>query len=198
MKHRRIALAISTLAVAGLLGACGVTNAGDAAVVGPDRVTDAQLASVVQETLVAQGQPKDAPADQLTGQVLQRMVTMRLVDQFAAQQGVTASQGEIDGFLRQYEAQAGGRQGVEEAFLQQNVAPSMLESLLRLNILVAKLGQKLAPAADQNGQQQAVFDALTQFSAQEDTSIAARYGTWTPDQLAIGPVPDDLSIPRQG
>lgn len=196
MKTRRIVLAIGALAMAGVLAACGATQAGDAAVVGSDRITDAQLADVVQATLVAQGQPKDAPADQLTGQVLQRMVTMALADQFAAENGVTVTQGEVDAFIRQYEAQAGGRQQLEQTFLQQNVAPSVLPSLIRLNILAKKLGIALDPAGDAQAQNQAVFQALADYSVTVGTSIAPRYGSWSPEQLGLGPVPDDLSVPR--
>lgn len=196
MKTRRIVLAIGALAMAGVLAACGVTQAGDAAVVGSDRITDSQLADLVQETLVAQGQPKDAPADQLTGQALQRLVTMALVDQFAAENGVTVSQGEIDGFLRQYDAQAGGREQVEQGFLQQNVAPSMVPAVIRLNILAQKLGQGLAPTGDDAARSQALVQALAAYSAEIGTTIAPRYGTWSAERLAIGPQPDDLSVPR--
>ena len=196
MKTRRIVLALGALAMAGVLAACGVTKAGDAAVVGGDRITDAQVADVVRETLVAQGQPEDTPADQLTGQVLQRMVTMSLANQFAAENGVTVSQGEVDAFVRQYEAQAGGRAQMEQAFLQQNVAPSVLPELFRLNILAAKLGQAIDPAGSADTQRQAVFQALADYSVQVGTSIAPRYGTWSAEQLGLGPVPDDLSVPR--
>lgn len=196
MKQRQTVIAITAVGMAILLSACGASKPGAAAIVGDDRISDSQLAEVVQETLVALGQPKDAPADQLTGQVLQRMVTMSLVDTLAAQEGVVATQGEIDGLTRQYEAQAGGREQVEQTFVQQNVAPSMIAPLIRLNILATKLGQKLAPAADANGQTQSVVAALGALSTAEGTSIAPRYGTWSAEQLALGPLPDDLSVPR--
>jgi hypothetical protein len=192
VKHRSTILALSAIAL--VLAACG--NAGAAAVVGNERITDVQVAEIVEETLTAQGQPKDTPADQLTGQVLQRLVTITLVDQLAEQEGVVATQGEIDGLTRQYEAQAGGPEQVVQTFVQQNVAPSMIAPLIRLNILATKLGRQLAPTADQNGQTQAVVLALGALSEEEGTSVAPRYGTWSAAELSLGPVSDDLSIPR--
>lgn len=193
MKHRKAALAL--VAVAALAAACA-PKPGAAAIVGSDRISEAQLTSVVQETLVGLGQPKDQPADQLTGQALQRLVTIALVNQLAAQEGVAVTQGEVDGLLRQYEAQAGGREQMLQTFITQNVAPSMIEPLVRLNIQASKLGQKLAPAGDANAQSQAVVDALAALSTEEGTEIAPRFGTWDASKIAIVPAADDVSVPR--
>lgn len=200
MKHRRTALApagIAALALAGLvLAGCATATPGAAAIVGDVRISEAELADQVAETLEAQGQPVDAPADELTGTTLDRLVTASLVEQYAASVGVTVSQGEVDGLLRQYAAQAGGPQAVEEVFVQQGVAPSQIVPILRLNILAEKLGAALLPGGDPQAQGQALVEALAAFGAEAGTKVSPRYGTWDATALRLGPVPDDVSVPR--
>lgn len=197
MKHRRTTAVTAGLAIAVLaLAGCSTATPGAAAIVGDVRISEAQLADQVAEVLRAQGEPVDAPADQLTATMLDRLVTASLVEQYAASVGVTVSQGEVDGLLRQYAAQAGGEAAVEEIFVSQGVAPSQIVPVLRLNILAEKLGSALLPGGDPQAQGQALVTALSAYGEDVGTKVSPRYGSWDAQALRLGPVPDDVSVPR--
>lgn len=198
MKHRRTTAAIVAAGVAAALALAGCSSAtpGAAAIVGSERISEAQLADEVGQVLRAQGQPADTAADQLTATMLDRLVTASLVEQYAASVGVTVTQGEVDGVLRQYAAQAGGQAAVDEFFVSQGVAPSQVVPVLRLNILAEKLGSALLPGGDPQAQGQALVTALAAYGEQVGTKVSPRYGTWDPQALRLGPVPDDISVPR--
>lgn len=198
VKHQAVRAAVllaSAVAVASL-AACGTAKPGAAAIVGDERISENLLAEQVAEVLSAQGQPADAPADALTATTLDRLVTSSLVEQFAEENGVVVTQGEVDALLRTYAAQAGGADAVDAIFLEQNVAPSQIVPILRLNILAEKIGTALVPGGDPQAQGQALVEVLAAYSAQVGTDISPRYGSWDPAGLGIGPVPDDLSVPR--
>lgn len=199
MKHRQAVRAAALCASAALmaaLSACGSATPGAAAIVGDERISENALADQVTEILTAQGQAADTPADALTAVTLDRLVTASLVEQFAAANGIGVTQGEIDGLLRTYAAQAGGAAEVEAIFLEQNVAPSQIVPIIRLNLLAEKIGTALVPGGDPQTQGQALVQALSAYSSQVGTEVSPRYGSWDPAALSLGPVPDDLSIPR--
>lgn len=193
---RRLALAAATAAVAVLaLSACGSAPAGAAATLGDTRISDSDLTAQVQEVLEAKGQPADSADASLVQQTLGRMITIRLLDVLAAREGVEVTQGQIDEEYANYSAQVGGQEALEEVFLQENVAPSQLESIIRLQIQAQLLGLALAPEGSADEQGTAVFEAASLLSEELDTTIAPRFGTWDPATLSLGPTPEDLSAP---
>lgn len=193
---RRLALAAATAAVAVLaLSGCGSAPAGAAATLGDTRISDATLTAQVQEVLEAKGQPADSPDASLVQQTLGRMITIELLDTLAAREGVEVTQGQIDEEYANYSAQVGGDDALQELFLQENVAPSQLESIIRLQIQAQLLGIALAPEGSAEEQGTAVFEAASLLSEELDTTIAPRFGTWDPATLSLGPTPEDLAAP---
>jgi hypothetical protein len=193
---RRLALAAATAAVAVLaLSGCGSSPAGAAATLGDTRISDATLTAQVQEVLEAKGQPADSPDASLVQQTLGRMITIELLDTLAAREGVEVTQGQIDEEYANYSAQVGGDDALQELFLQENVAPSQLESIIRLQIQAQLLGIALAPEGSAEEQGTAVFEAAALLSEELDTTIAPRFGTWDPATLSLGPTPEDLAAP---
>ena len=193
---RRLALAAATAAVAVLaLSACGSAPAGAAATIGDSRISDADLTAQVQEILEAKGQPADSPDASLVQQTLGRMITVELLDTLAAREGVEVTQGQIDEEYANYSAQVGGDEALQELFLQENVAPSQLESIIRLQIQAQLVGLALAPEGSADEQGTAVFEAASLLSEELDTTIAPRFGTWDPATLSLGPTPEDLAAP---
>lgn len=193
---RRLALAAATAAVAVLaLSGCGSSPAGAAATLGDTRISDATLTAQVQEVLEAKGQPADSADASLVQQTLGRMITIELLDTLAAREGVEVTQGQIDEEYANYSAQVGGDDALQELFLQENVAPSQLESIIRLQIQAQLLGIALAPEGSAEEQGTAVFEAAALLSEELDTTIAPRFGTWDPATLSLGPTPEDLAAP---
>ncbi len=194
MSVRRLVLAAAAATVSVLaLSACGTSSAGDAATMGSTGIPDDALKEQVEEVLTAKGQPITTRDASLVQQTLGRMITIYLVDELSDREGVVVTDGQVDEQLANYDAQVGGREQVEQIFLEQNVAPSQLRSILQLQLQAQALGIKLDPRGSAEEQGQAVFSAASELSQELETTVSPRYGTWDPQTLSLGPVPSDLA-----
>ncbi len=195
-RRSRVAVAAAAIAATALLlTGCAAQQAGSAATLGDSRISETALTTVVEEILVAKGQPVTAQDETLVTQTLGRMITMELIDRLAVREGVEITQGKIDEVLANYAGQVGGEQAVVDLFIQENVAPSQLESIIRLQLQAQDLGIALNPSGSAEEQGRAVFEAAGALSEELQTTVSPRYGTWDPATLALGPTPDDLSAP---
>ena len=188
-------MAAAALLVAVVASGCGSVAPGAAAIVGDDRISESDLTEQVQAVLRAQGRPVDSSAESIVDTTINQLVTASLVEQFAEREGIEVTQGEIDATVASVVAASGGEEALEQSLLQQDLAPDQLESLLRVNLLVQKIGQALDPAGTPESQSSAVFLAIVAFSDEVGTQVNPRYGTWDAMNLAVGPAADDLSIP---
>jgi SurA-like N-terminal domain len=194
-RPRLLLAAASVAAVAILVSACSNQQPGAAATLGDTRISEQTLSAEVQAVLVAKGQPATSVDEALPPDMLGRLITIELVDQLAAREGVVVTQGQIDEQLANYEGQAGDRAAVEKVFIEQGVAPSQIESIVKLNTQAQELGIKLAPNGSAEEQRQAVVDAVVALSEELDTTVSPRFGTWDAATISVGPAPDDLSAP---
>jgi len=184
------------LAIAGVvlvLSGCG--SAGDAAVIGRESISDQELQQQVQAVLEAQGRPLNSTDAELSREILNRLVLTSLVFQLAEREGVDVDQGAIDQTLIDFDAQVGGRAELEQLYIQQGVAPSQIEDVIRLNALAVQLGPVLDPGGTPETQGQVLVKAVTDLSLELGTTVSPRFGAWEPMMLNIGPVIDDLSVP---
>ena len=189
--------AIGIVAAALALSACAYQG-GSAATIGDQQVSEAELATQVQQVLRAQGKSADTVDQTLATQVLDRLVKGELVDLLAGQTGVTVTPGQVDAQLQLYDAQAGGRKEVERLFAESGVAPEQIPGIVELNLKAAALGAMLVPDADQQTQGDALVQALGVLSQALDTQVSPQYGTWNPQSLSVGEIPNDLSVPMAG
>jgi hypothetical protein len=195
-RRPRLALAVSALAVAAtVLTACGGQQAGAAATLGDTRISEQTLSAEVQAVLAAKGQPVTSVDESLPSEMLSRLITIELVDEIATREGIVVTQGQIDEQLANYEGQAGDRAAVERLFIEQGVAPSQIESIIRLQTQAQAIGIALAPNGSAEDQGQAVVDAVVALSEELDTTVSPRFGTWDATTISVGPTPDDLSAP---
>ena len=195
-RRPRLVLAAASLAAAALLiSACSNQQPGAAATLGDTRISEQTLSAEVQAVLVAKGQPATSVDEALPPDMLSRLITIELVDRLAAREGVVVTQGQIDEQLANYEGQAGDQAAVEKLFIEQGVAPSQIESIVKLNTQAQELGIVLAPNGSAEEQRQAVVDAVIALSAELDTTVSPRFGTWDAATISVGPTPDDLSAP---
>ncbi|MDP1876536.1 MAG: SurA N-terminal domain-containing protein [Actinomycetota bacterium] len=193
-RPRRAAIAAAVATAALVLSACAGQQAGSAATLGADRITEQALASNVEEVFAAQGLPTDSADELITQETLSRMIIIDLVDILAERTGVAVSQGRLDQELQSYIAQSGDRDAMVASFTQQGIAPSMIEDIIRLNLLATDLGVALAPDGAPEEQGQAVFDAVSALSVELGVETSPRFGTWDPTALQVGPVSDGLAI----
>lgn len=194
---RRLTVAVAALAASAavVLTGCSTQDAGSAATFTDGRISQAQLSDQVEAILEAKGQSSTTEDPVLVQQTLGRMITSRLVDQLAADAGVEVTQGDIDSMLVDYESQLGGSEALRIAFVSENVAPEQIESFLRLQIQAQALGIELNPRGSAEEQGQAVYEAVSTYSQQVETTVSPRFGTWDVQTLSLGPVPNDLSTP---
>lgn len=192
---RRLTLAAAALATAAsvILSGCANQEAGAAATFSDGRIAESDLTSAVAAVLEAKGQATTTPDLILVQQTLGRMITQRLVSELADREGVEISQGKLDEMRVNYEEQIGGPEALEQAFLQENVAPSQLEAVLRLQLQAQELGYVLNARGSAEEQGTAVFEAVSTLSEELDTTVSPRFGSWDPTTLSLGAVPSDLS-----
>lgn len=193
---RRLSLAAAALATAvAVLTGCANQEAGSAATFSDARIAESDLNAAVAAVLEAKGQATSTPDLILVQQTLGRMITQRLVSELADREGVVISQGKLDEMRVNYEEQIGSSEALEQAFLQENVAPSQVEAVLRLQLEAQELGYVLNPRGSADEQGMAVFEAIGELSEELDTTVSPRFGTWDPTTLSLGAVPSDLSTP---
>ncbi len=189
-----VAIAVLGLGALSLTG-CGANQAGAAALLGDERISESELNEQVQALLSTQGSPAPDSSAEIITLTLDRLITTNLVNQLAEREGVAIDQGEVDAIRLQYLAQAGGEAELENLLLQQGVLPNQIDSVITLNLQVTKLGQELAPDQEPDIQGQAVFVAVSELSVELGTEVAPRFGTWDAENLTIGPVTNSVSEP---
>lgn len=186
-RRRRTALVLSAViaAAAPALTACGNdAHPGAAAVVGGQRITVAQLQSRVDEVRQAQRSavPDAAQYERVVARTgtlardtLHQLVLNRVLDRAARDAGVSVSRREIQQMRTGLERQAGGRKGLQTAWLQQyGVPPKRLDENLRLQLEA----QKLATRLHADTSQPAFWKALSDASRSLRIDLNPRYGSW--------------------
>jgi hypothetical protein len=187
--HRRrrtaLLLAAGLAAAAPVLTACGSdAHPGAAAVVGGQRISQAQLQSRVDEVRTAQRSlvRDDAQYAQaisrtgsLTRDTLHTMVLERVVERAAKDAGITVTRREVQRMRSGLEQQTGGAKALEATWLQQyGVPPQRLDDNLRLQLEAQKLAAKLHT----DTRAPAFWKALSKASRELHVDLNPRYGTW--------------------
>lgn len=199
--HRLHSVAAAALVgvVVTLLAGCDPAAAGAAALVGGYKITENEIqgdATAIRDVVdrIEGQQPAGAA---LLPALVQNRVRTRLVTVAAAREGVTVTQGEID----QLVLANGGLEILAERLAQadgQWVPPDGVEDAARTLLLQQELAVKLAPAGSPQDQAVAVTEYLSDLAEELGVEISARYGTWDPALISVGPLPNDLSEPASG
>ncbi|MFH9726746.1 SurA N-terminal domain-containing protein [Streptomyces sp. NPDC017254] len=191
--HRRTALTVSAalLAAAPLLTACGSdAHPGAAAVVGGERIDVSSLQAQVKDVRAAQERsPQAAQLVQATGDLPRRklnvMIFDRVVDKVAADNGVTATRGELQQTRTAFVRESGGEDRLATVLLQeQGVAPGEIDDVVRRNVLMNKIAAKLGVTDTPEGQKKLteVFSAASKALA---IDVNPRYGAWDDAQVRL-------------
>ncbi len=186
--------AVAGLAAALLLSGCGADTAGAAAVVGDQRVTEYQVSDAVAQVRAEAG-PGAFNSAQATTDTVLRLTRELLIGDAAAREGVVVTPSQVNQLIATTAAGAGGMAKLEESLLTQSSVPrSAVHSYATTFLQQQQLGKKLDPTGADGGQA-ASLAYVGRLSTELDTRIAARYGTWDPATIALGPTPTDLASP---
>lgn len=192
-RRARLLAACAGIAVGAVLLAGCEGSPGAAATVGDTTISEQQLADDVAELTADPASGATTGDASVATALLGRLVTMALVDQLAAQHGVSVTEGQIASELAAYDEQAGSRDAVYEVFAQQGLPRSQVEPMVRLSLQATALGPVLKPDGTGDEQTQAVVDAIIALSDAEGVQVNPRWGVWDATTLNLGPTPDDLS-----
>ncbi|MEU6976173.1 MULTISPECIES: SurA N-terminal domain-containing protein [unclassified Streptomyces] len=192
--HRRTALSVSAvalLAAAPLLTACGSdAHPGAAAVVGGQRIEVSSLQAQVEDVRAAQqASPQSVQLIKETGDLSRRklhgMIFDRVVDKVAADNGVSASRGEIQKTRGDFARQSGGEQQMAAVLLQQQgVAPDQIDDVARRAVLMNKIAEKLGVTDTPEGQKK-LTEAFGQASKALRIDVNPRFGSWDDDKIQL-------------
>ncbi|WP_051804485.1 SurA N-terminal domain-containing protein [Streptomyces griseus] len=190
---RRTALVLSAalLAAAPLLTACGgEAHPGAAAVVGGERIDVSTLQAQVKAARDAQStSPQAAQLIAATGdlgrQKLNGLIFDRILGKVAADAGVTATRAELQQTHAAFVRENGGEEGLEAVLLQQQgVAPGQVDDVVRRNVLMTKVIEKLGVTETPEGQKklQGVFSEASKALA---IDVNPRYGAWDDTKVQL-------------
>ena len=195
-RRLQAALAISAIGVLVLSG-CATQKAGSAAVAGDQRLTEAQLADLSDELdglYEANAEAQRLPDDQLTLSVLSWWINEQLIGAIADEEGLSATQSQIDEVL-------GADQEQRDAIsLSNGIPPSRLEAAAEVFVLSSALTESLAKPGATPEETDAALVARIQKTADEmGISVNPRFGTWNAEKVSVEPRdPERLSSPAGG
>lgn len=195
-RRLRVALAVSAIGVV-LLSGCATQKAGSAAVAGDERLTETQLTDLFVELdglYEANPDAQPLPNDQLTISVLSWWINEQLIGAVAEEEGLTATQAQIDEVL-------GADQEQRDAIsLGNGIPPSRLEAAAEVFVLSSALTESLTEPGATPEETDAALVALIQETADElGVSVNPRFGSWNSQTVSVEPRnPERLSSPAGG
>ncbi|MFG2531929.1 SurA N-terminal domain-containing protein [Streptomyces sp. NPDC048516] len=200
MFRRRTALSVSAtaglLAAAPLLAACGSeAHPGAAALVDGKRITVSQLQAKVKDVRAAQA--RSPQGDQLimnTGRLslatLNGMIFDEVLARGAHDAGVTVTRRDVQRWRAQAEKQAGGADRLKEMWLQQGIAPDEIDAMVRNQLLLDGVAQRLGADRGKPQGQQKLAQALAKTSRSMGIDVNPRFGKWDDHQVILGETKD--------
>jgi hypothetical protein len=200
---RRTVPAVAALLAALALTGCGSRTGypGTAALVGPDRITEAAVqARVAEFRAEAAALPNGQYQEQagLVGTTVSVMVFGAVTDHAMAAHGLSVSPAEVAGYRAQQAQAWGGETALEQMLLLKHAVPAravdrFCAEQLGLQKLAAQQGQQLGTTEGNK----TVHQLLAEASAQLRVTVNPRYGSWDPQQSVLDG-PADPWLPPSG
>jgi hypothetical protein len=192
MRRTAIALGCGVLVLAGCSTDGSVApsvriDTGQAAVSDEFRIAQSEIADDVAQVLSALGQPPGEPPAGLASATTQRLVQARLIESYAATEGIELTRTQVQQGLERLATENGGQEALENLALQSGIPVGALELTVRTNLLVTAIGEKVNPSGDPQAASESARVALSEYSEAIDVEVSPRYGTWDDAQLAIIP-----------
>jgi hypothetical protein len=191
MRRTAIALSCGVMVLAGCStngSAQSVAlDSGQAAVSQDFRIAQSEVADDVSQVLSDQGQPPGEPPAGLASATAQRLVQARLIESYAALNGLELTRTQVQQGLEQLATQNGGKEALNNLALQSGIPIGALEDTVRTQLLITAIGERLNPSGDAQAKGESTRVALSEYSDAIDVEVSPRYGTWDDAQLSIVP-----------
>lgn len=182
-----------------LMTGCAQEPASAAAVVGAERI---EMADVTEQVLAINetlGLPPDVPDAQMTNAVVRNNIVYQLVEQAAADAGVSVTQTAVDELMASQMEFVGGEDQLLQRAAQNGVAPQLIETDIRVSLLAEALAADLSAGQElpEEATQRLLVSQIQSFSVEVGTTANPRFGVWDVDQLAVVSDPDAPSQPAE-
>lgn len=192
---RRMMVAVVAVGVAATAAGCSTANPGSAAVVGDAEIPESRIAEQVRELNEAAGQPATQPDAAVARSLVNYGIVYELVEQAAAEAGVSIRPGAVDKAYADIVRNAGGEEQLIQLAIQQGIPVSGIRRDIEVQLIAAELAAVLVPGQQQQLQQQVLVEALGDYSDSVGVEVAPKYGQWDTAALQIGPPADPVSRP---
>ena len=220
MFRTAVTAAVGALLAGVAVSACGPVKMGTAATVGDERITTTQLdstvaqwrkefaanrqAALVQQVAEQRGQRLPFDPDSPHRSALYQLIGFKIWDEVAREQGVTVTQGQVDGLL----GGLGGPSGVSAAVLASDIPVRHTNDVARVVLIQQTLLQRYGAAPNAQGQldpaaqQRALQQRDAAYSAAAgrlDITVNPRFGGgFDARQVSLNPVSYRLSKTESG
>ncbi len=200
MSHARRLVAIGSIGLVmlnPLLAGCADQPASAAATVGEARIELQDITDQLGAINAILGFPPGSSDAQQTNIILRNNVVYELVEQGAADAGITVTQSQIDERLAGQIEFVGSENLLAHQAAAAGVAPDLIETDIRVALLAEEWAERLAPgeAYSAEAKQGRLVASVQEFSEDVGTTVNPRFGMWDVESLSIGADPDAPSAP---
>jgi hypothetical protein len=185
-----LASALAVLLLGGALVGCTPNQAGSAAIVGENSLSENTLTKLAQEVqgVATRGQLQVPQADALNQRVVAVWVDEQLTAELARTLKVTATQADVDNLLGQFAPDQ-----LAQIQVSSGIASSMLQDAARAAVLRQGIARALAPSGATDAQNAALTKAYRDAAARLGVSVNPRFGFWNSGTGQVDAPNDALS-----
>lgn len=180
-----------------VLTGCSQGPAGAAAVVGEQRIELSEVDGQVQAINTIVGRPAGQADADLTTAVVRNNIVYALLEQAAADAGVSVSQTAIDERLANQIEFVGSQAMLEQQAASAGVAPGKIATDIEVSLLAQQLAGRLGGGDAPEEQQQRLIAEIQRYSEDVGVLVNPRFGVWDANSLALTADPAAPSRPAQ-
>lgn len=193
---RFIPVLVAAIMVAAGVSGCGNKQAGAAAIVGDQRITEKQLSDMVTAAQATERRLKKplTPVQQSSSSALNWRVRELLVDVAAKKAGVDATKTEVEGVVTKAYEQY-GKDKVLEQLAANGYSEGYIAGYARLSVLQEKVSRKVLAGQTDEAAQMKLAKFWQDTSKSLKITIAPRYGSWNDETLALDAPKSKVATP---
>ena len=187
---RKVAVLVAALS---LLTGCGMTQeAGAAAIIGDQRLTNQKLEARFLSVMDALGdQQAPGTAIDINRRLISSFIFSVTTTAVAQELGVEVTDADVETQYQSLLGQYGGKKALEAAAAAGATAPETIKMVLRTSANFKAIGLKLDPTGTTDTQGVKAVQALSAKALKLGLEIAPRYGNWDYTTFSLG---DDTTL----